>query len=96
MMYQGSLAGLTVGGDVVRVLIDEIDKAQEAATALGWHAERDGDALLVHGVAASEVNRALAMRRLYAHGIATESRKLEDVFLELTEGEGADAPANDA
>jgi ABC-2 type transport system ATP-binding protein len=85
LAYQGSLAGLTEGVARVRVQIDEIDRAEAVARELGWTAARDTDALLVEDLPAREVNRLLADRGLYAHGISEESRKLEDVFLELTE-----------
>ena len=85
MMYQGPLTGLTTGTGQVRVEIAEADAAERAIRELGWAVERDGDALRVSGAPAREVNRALADRGLYAHGISEGSRKLEDVFLELTE-----------
>jgi len=85
MVYQGPLAGLTTGTGQVRVEIGETDAAERAIRELGWAVARDGDALRVTGAPAREVNRALADRGLYAHGIAEGSRKLEDVFLELTE-----------
>lgn len=85
LAYQGSLAGLTEGVARVRVEIDEIDRAEAVARELGWTAARDAGALLVDDVPAREVNRLLTDRGLYAHGISEESRKLEDVFLELTE-----------
>jgi len=84
MMYQGTLAGLTAGGGRVRVAIDEPDQAEQAIRDAGWTVTRDGGALIVEGAPARDVNRALAGRGLYAHGIAEESRRLEDVFLELT------------
>jgi ABC-2 type transport system ATP-binding protein len=85
MMYQGPLSGLTTGTGQVRVEIAETDTAERAIRELGWAVERDGAALRVTGAPAREVNRALADRGLYAHGIVEGSRKLEDVFLELTE-----------
>jgi len=85
MMYQGPLTGLTTGVGRVRVEIAEVDAAAEALRNLGWTVEREADALRVDGAPAREVNRALAERGLFAHGIAEEGRKLEDVFLELTE-----------
>jgi ABC-2 type transport system ATP-binding protein len=88
MVYQGPLPDLTATGGRVRVSIDEIDAAMSAARALGWKAERDGADMLVSGVAARDINRALAERSLYAHGIASASRSLEEVFLEMTEGDG--------
>lgn len=85
-VYQGTLAGLTSRAvEKVRVEIDRLDDAEAALRTLGWAVEREPEALLVDGVPPSEVNRALADRGLYAHGIAGQSRKLEDVFLELTE-----------
>ncbi|MGH2785431.1 MAG: ABC transporter ATP-binding protein [Actinomycetota bacterium] len=85
-MYQGTLTGLTAGTlDKVRVEIDEVDAAEAALRQMGWTVVRDHDVLMIEGVPAREVNRALADRRLFAHGIAGQSRKLEDVFLELTE-----------
>jgi ABC-2 type transport system ATP-binding protein len=85
-VYQGSLSGLTrAAGGRVRVEIDEIDAAEAAARALGWTVIRDGPTLIVEGVPAREVNRGLAASGLFAHGIAEESRRLEDVFLELTQ-----------
>jgi ABC-2 type transport system ATP-binding protein len=85
MMYQGTLAGLTTGAGRVRVEIDDPDAAERALQALGWSVERDGPSLYVDGIPAKEVNRALADRGLYAAGIAQQARRLEDVFLELTE-----------
>ena len=85
-VYQGTLAGLTSRAvEKVRVEVERMDDAEAALRALGWTVEREPDALLVDGVPPGEVNRALADRGLYAHGIAGQSRKLEDVFLELTE-----------
>ena len=96
MMYQGTLAGLTTGGATrVRVSITESHAAERALQSLGWNVTRDGEMLYVDGVPAKEVNRSLAERGLYAHGIADETRRLEDVFLELTEepsGEPASEP----
>jgi ABC-2 type transport system ATP-binding protein len=91
MMYQGPLTGLTTGVGRVRVEIAELDAAAEALRILGWAVEREAEALRVDGAPAREVNRALAERGLYAHGIVEEGRKLEDVFLELTE-EPPEAP----
>jgi ABC-2 type transport system ATP-binding protein len=85
MMYQGSLSGLTTGAGRVHVEIDDADAAERALRELGWQVQRDGDELYVDGVPAKDVNRALAERGLYAEGIAQEGRRLEDVFLELTE-----------
>ena len=85
MMYQGTLTGLTGGAGRVRVAIDRRDEATRALQERGWTVVVDDDELLVDGAPANEVNRALADRGLYAHGIAQDSRRLEDVFLELTE-----------
>jgi len=86
MMYQGTLAGLTTGGGRVRVSIDELDQAEGAIRQLGWTVTRHGSSLLIDGVPAREVNRTLAGRGLFAHGIEVEeARRLEDVFLEMTE-----------
>jgi ABC-2 type transport system ATP-binding protein len=85
LMYQGSLTGLTTGAGRVHVEIDDPDAAERALRDLGWSVARDGAALYVDGVPAKEVSRALADRGLYAGGLAHEGRRLEDVFLELTE-----------
>ena len=85
MMYQGSLSGLTAGAGRVHVEIDDANAAERALRELGWQVQRDGDELYVDGVPAKDVNRALAERGLYADGIAEAGRRLEDVFLELTE-----------
>jgi ABC-2 type transport system ATP-binding protein len=90
MMYQGTLAGLTTGTRDVRVEINEIDAATELLRARGWDVARDGETLKVGGASGSEVNRALAEGGLFAHGIAEEGRRLEDVFLELTEEHDGD------
>ncbi len=90
LAYQGSLVGLTEGVARVRVKIDKIESAEEVARELGWVITRTNDDLLVDNVPAREVNRELAVHGLFAHGLSEESRKLEDVFLELTED------ANDA
>jgi ABC-2 type transport system ATP-binding protein len=85
LMYQGPLAGLTTGVGFVHVEVAEVDAAERALRAIGWTVERAGEGLRVSGAGARDVNRALAERGIYAHGIAEEGRKLEDVFLELTE-----------
>jgi ABC-2 type transport system ATP-binding protein len=85
LMYQGTLAGLTIGAGRVLVSIEEADAAERALRTLGWAVERRADGLYVDGIPAREVNRALAERGLYAHGIVEQSRRLEDVFLELTQ-----------
>jgi ABC-2 type transport system ATP-binding protein len=85
-VYQGTLAGLTTGAGRVRVAIDDPTAAERALQELGWSFERRADEIYVDGVPAREVNRALADRGLYAHGISEDARRLEDVFLELTEG----------
>jgi len=85
-MYQGPLSGLTTGAGRVRVAVTETESAEQVFRAMGWIHRRDGDVLLIDGIPAREVNRALAERGIYAHNIADEGRKLEDVFLELTEG----------
>lgn len=87
LAYQGSLAGLTEGAARVRVRIDKIERAEEVARKLGWVSMRTNDDLLIDNVPAREVNRQLALHGLFAHGLSEESRKLEDVFLELTEDE---------
>ena len=86
MMYQGPLAGLTGGAGRVRVGIDRVDDAERVLTERGWTVAREEADLLVDGAPAGDVNKALAERGLYAHGIAQETRRLEEVFLELTEG----------
>jgi len=95
LVYQGTLAGLTdTGAGRVRVEIDELDQAVAAAREIGWSATQDADALVVEGVPAREVNRALAERGLYAHSLIEVSRRLEDVFLELTGEPPTGAPAS--
>lgn len=85
LAYQGSLAGLTEGVARVRVKIDKIERAEAVARELGWAFARTSDGVVVDNVPAREVNRQFAMHGLFAHGLSEESRKLEDVFLELTE-----------
>ncbi len=91
LLYQGPLAGLTAGADRVRVSIDDAEAAAEALAGIGWSVRRDGRELVVEGVPGREVNRALADRGMYADAISVEARRLEEVFLELTEGTQADA-----
>jgi ABC-type multidrug transport system ATPase subunit len=86
LVYQGPLAGLTASaGGRVRVLVDPLEEAERALAGLGWRVIREDRSLVVEGVPAREVNRALADRGLYAHGLVEEARRLEEVFLELTE-----------
>ena len=92
MMYQGPLSGLTGGHGRVRVGVERPDEAARIVAERGWTAARDGDDVLVDGAPAAEVNRALAERGLYAHTIAQETRRLEEVFLELTEERGDGRP----
>jgi len=92
MMYQGTLSGLTGGAGRVRVGVDRPDEAGRVLSERSWTVSRDGEDLLVGGAEAADVNRALAERGMYAHAIAQESRRLEEVFLELTE-EPADGDA---
>ena len=85
LAYQGSLAGLTEGTARVRVKIDDLARATEVAQKLGWTARQANDDLIVEDVPAREVNRQLAFHGLFAHGLSEDSRRLEEVFLELTE-----------
>lgn len=81
--YQGPLADLVTGGELVRVQIGDTEAAERVAIELGWALRREGTVLFVSGVSARDVNAALAVRGLFADDIRTETRRLEDVFLDL-------------
>ena len=73
----------------IRIGISEPSRAAEILTGLGCTAELHDGWLYVSGLDdPSRINRELALHGMYAADLTTERRGLEDVFLDLTAGEG--------
>ena len=77
-------------GVVVRT--SEVARLGEIAEAAGWRVRRDGDGrLVIHGASSAEVGEAAARASIVLTELTPESssKRLEDLFLELTETEEA-------
>jgi ABC-2 type transport system ATP-binding protein len=77
-------------GVVVRT--PEIARLGEIAEAAGWRVRRDGEGrFVIHGASSADVGEAAARASIVLTELAVESstKRLEDLFLELTETEEA-------
>jgi ABC-2 type transport system ATP-binding protein len=84
---QGTLAAVLGGdeGPATEVRARESDRLAEALIRAGFHAERDGDALLVPGVGPDAVGDVAAAERVALSLLAPRTRSLEAAFFALTE-----------
>jgi ABC-2 type transport system ATP-binding protein len=91
LVAQSTLAALTAGADrTVRVRTAQPEALRDLLAARGATVNLDGpDQLLVGGVTAEEVGQAAAAGGVVLHEMRFERSNLEDVFLELTGGKGA-------
>jgi ABC-2 type transport system ATP-binding protein len=91
IVRESTISALLAQGDQLRVEAAPLDIA-EAALAPRWEVERSGEALLLR---ATQAEAPEVVRRLVGAGVdlfhlAPEQRNLEEVFLSLTQPEGAD------
>lgn len=80
----------TEPGVVVRT--PEVARLGEIAAAAGWRVRRDGrERLVIHGASSAEVGQAAARSAIVLTELGSEAstKRLEDLFLELTETEEA-------
>jgi ABC-2 type transport system ATP-binding protein len=82
---------LAGAGRGTRVRSPERDRLVQALAAAGAKASRFGDDGLVADAEAARVGEIAAADRIVLHELVAESGTLEDVFLELTEGESTPA-----
>ncbi len=83
LVAQGPLSSLLDGGGI-RVVVDQLDRAQLALTAAGLSVAREDGALVVDTSDGSLVNRVLAGTGLYPSEVAPKRSSLESVFLGMT------------
>jgi ABC-type multidrug transport system ATPase subunit len=73
----------------VRVVVSDPEASAAVLVEQGLVVRRDGEVLLVEGAAdTADITRSLAERGHYVRELTPVSHDLEDVFLEVTEGEG--------
>lgn len=88
LIRQGSVDELTTGGSVLRVASPEPDRLARALEAEGMSIQRDGDGrLMVRHGSAQRVGAVAFRAGVPLVELANEQGTLEDVFLELTNGE---------
>lgn len=83
LVAQGPLEQL-LGGRATTVVADDIEEAMEVLGAAGFHATRDGAALLVDSSDGSGIVRALAAAGIFPGEVRPERSSLETVFLGIT------------
>ena len=97
LIASGTIAEVTAGGGTIDIVAG--DPARAAATLRGLPGitavlETDsGVKVSAEPGRGADVNRALAAAGIYASAIVPHKSSLEDVFLDMTEDGGTDAPA---
>ena len=85
---------LLAQGNQLQVRVSDIQQASATLAGLTWLkiAKQEGDYLTldVPPDRGADVNRALAERGIYASEIISQTKSLENVFLELTGGASGD------
>jgi ABC-2 type transport system ATP-binding protein len=85
LAWQGGIKELTQSTvPIVRVVVDDVDRAASVLTEGGWIVRREELALLVENAEPSAVNAALSEVGLHPSELSEARRSLEEVFLELT------------
>lgn len=83
----GSVDQLLAGGDGVRVVATDAQRALTVLAEAGIDARLDGTALQTTGAAAEQISELLGRAGVWLHELTPVRRDLESVFLELTAGE---------
>ena len=97
LIAAGTIAEVTAGAGTIEIAVN--DPARAAATLRGLpgvadvHETDSGVTVTAEPTRGAEVNRALAAAGIYASAIVPHKSSLEDVFLDITDDEGAGAPA---
>jgi ABC-2 type transport system ATP-binding protein len=92
VVRDAATAELTNSEPGVVVRTPEIARLGEIAEAAGWHVRRDDEGrVVIHGASSADVGEAAARASIVLTELAAESstKRLEDLFLELTETEEA-------
>ncbi len=84
LVTEGSLSELTAGGDRVRVVVDDPDRARRLLAADGFTVDGEADEVWVAGTDGAGVIRTLANAGVYPSAVIPEGRTLEEVFLGVT------------
>ncbi len=84
LVTEGSLSELTAGGDRVRVVVDDPDRARRLLAADGFTVDGEADEVWVAGTDGAGVIRTLANAGVYPSAVIPERRTLEEVFLGVT------------
>lgn len=92
VVRDAATAELTNAEPGVVVRTPEIARLGEIAEAAGWRVRREGEGrVVIHGASSADVGEAAARASIVLTELAAESstKRLEDLFLELTETEEA-------
>jgi ABC-2 type transport system ATP-binding protein len=95
LIASGTIAEVTHRGAYLEIIVDDKSRAAEILRGLGINEIREtptGLDVTTDPARGAEINRALASAGVYASGVTPRATSLEDVFLELTEPEGSNAP----
>jgi ABC-type multidrug transport system ATPase subunit len=88
---QGEVADVLSRGEAAQMVVkvENIDGALQILTGAGFDARIEGDELRVTAPAAdgARISRTLALKRIYVSELRPLEVSLEDVFLQLTEGD---------
>jgi ABC-2 type transport system ATP-binding protein len=89
LLAQGPVEQLTQrAAGATRVRTPDYDKLGAALSREGAHVDLDGDAWLVRGLPAERIGELAAANGVVLHELSPLAASLEDVFLELTGGQG--------
>jgi ABC-2 type transport system ATP-binding protein len=96
LVAEGPPSNLRAGSDRLRIVVDDVDRARAVLVPLEGVEAEDGGAgslrvRLAPPATAAQVNAALVGAGVAVSALVPEQERLEDVFVELTEG--ADTPA---
>jgi ABC-type multidrug transport system ATPase subunit len=85
---EGSLEEVLGEGDGFQVEVADPAVAEGALLQAGFEATSQDGIVRVKGAAGEEISRVLAMAEVYPSALIPARNSLEQVFLELTEGDG--------
>jgi ABC-2 type transport system ATP-binding protein len=88
---QGEVSEVLSRGEAAQMVVrvENLDGALQILTGAGFDAHIDGDEVLVTAPASdgARISRTLALKRIYVSELRPREVSLEDVFLQLTEGD---------
>jgi ABC-2 type transport system ATP-binding protein len=85
LVTQGEMASLLAGGGF-RVVVDDARRAVELLNGAGLTTRMEGSVLMVDAESGADISRVLGEAGLYPSEVAPRKGRLEDFFLQLTDG----------